>query len=40
MNATIHRNVVGYIWSDDFQQRKSLSEFPTFLPLLGVEVRF
>ena len=40
INATAHPNVVEYIWSDDIRVREELREFPTFLPLLGLEVRF
>ena len=40
INATAHANVVDYIWSRDFHAREDLLEFPTFLPLLGLEVRF
>ena len=40
INATVHPNVVDYLWSDDIRVRQELHEFPTFLPLLGLEVRF
>ena len=40
INATVHPNVADYLWSDDILVRQELHEFPTFLPLLGLEVRF
>jgi len=40
INATAHANAVDYIWSRDIRVREELLEFPTFLPLLGLEVRF
>jgi hypothetical protein len=40
INVTAHPNVVDYLWSDDIRIREEIREFPTFLPLLGLEVRF
>jgi hypothetical protein len=40
INVTAHPNVVDYQWSEDVRIREELREFPTFLPLLGLEVRF
>ncbi len=40
INATAHPNVVDYQYSDDVTVRQAITEFPTFLPLLGLEVRF
>jgi hypothetical protein len=40
INASAHPNVVDYQVSDDVTVRRAITEFPTFLPLLGLEVRF